>query len=188
MKLAFQTAFSGLLLFSCLITLTAQEKEILRSRQSSEFMDAKPKRCWQNELMLDVISQRTPADEAIIVIARLGDKDLKPNLNKRRLQNIRTYWTQYLTGSGKRNPETVIVAEGEPINGYGQVEFYVRGQLVEVFKAHPNSDLRVAECYVLPDEPQCAEEKQKLFYPCKDRVEKQKQKRKVACSKRRVAG
>ena len=184
MKRAFQTAFCGLLLFSCLVTLTAQEREILPSRQPDELVDAKPKRCWENELSLDVISQSTPADEIIIVIGRLGDKDLKPNLNKRRLHNVRAYWTQYLTGAGKRNPQTVIVAEGEPMKGLGQVEFYVRGRLVEVFKTRPNSDLYAAECYVLPDEPQCAEEKQKLFYPCKDRIGKRQQKRKVVFSKR----
>ena len=176
MKLPSEAAFFGLLFFSFSLIVTAQEKEILPPRQPSEFFDAKPKRCWENELMLDVISQGTPATESITLIARLGDKDLKPNLNIRRLQNIRAYWTQYLTGAGRRRPDTVIAAEGEPVKGYGQVEFYVRGRLIEVFKAYPNSDLHVAECYVLPDEPQCAEENKSCFIPVKTVLRSEKKK------------
>ncbi len=59
--------------------------------------------------------QHIPIDKTIIVIARLGDKDLKPNLNKRRLSNIRTFFT--LGESYKHTEQSIILAEGEPTKG-----------------------------------------------------------------------
>ncbi len=177
MKLAFQTTFFSLLLFYSVVALAAQEIKSLPFRQPSEFVDAKPQYCWQNGLTLENITQSTPANENIIVIARLGDKDLKPNLNKRRLHNISTYWTQLMGESVRRNRKTIILAEGERVKGYGQIEFYVRGQLVEIVKVHHNSDFNAADCYGgIDGETPCAEDWQKLFYPCKDYIEKQKQK------------
>lgn len=119
--------------------------------------------------------QSTPVDETIIVIARLGDKDSKPNLNKRRLYNIRAYST--LEGSVKRKAENLILAEGKPIKGLGQIEFYVRGQLVEVIKMPSNSVFNPVGCYAgIDGEPYCQSKIMKLFYPCKGETERRKQK------------
>jgi hypothetical protein len=183
MKVFCQTIFFGFLLLGVTSTLSAQQKASLLARQPSEFADTRPNYCWRDGLILESITNLTPANETIIVIARLGIKDTKPNLNKLRLHNIRAYWTQYLGESIRRKPETVILAESEPTKGYGQVEFYVGGRLVEIIKAHPNSYLNAADCYTLPDEKPCAEEWQRLFYPCKDSVKKQKQK--VASKKKK---
>jgi hypothetical protein len=186
MKLSFQTTFCGLLLFCSVIVLAAQELQSLPFRQPSEFVDAKPQYCWRNGISLENITQATPDDDTIIVIARLGDKDLKPNLNKRRLHNIRVYWTDAKEEPYRRDPKTIILAEGERVKGYGQIEFYVRGRLVEIVKVHRNSDFNAADCYGgIDGELPCAENWQKLFYPCKDYVEKQKQKRKVVPKKRK---
>lgn len=174
---------AGLLLGAAL-PITAQQNDLLLARHPSEFADDKPKKCFEYDLSLDHITQNTPTDKTIIVIARLGDKDTKPNLNKRRLHNIRAYWTQYLSEPVKRNSETIVLAEGEPIKGFGQVEFYVRGELVEILKLNPNTDFPSALCYMLPDETPCSEEKQRIFFPCKDKVGKQTQRRKVRTNKR----
>lgn len=177
-----QLTLLGLLSFGAVSSVIAQQNEPLPARHRREFADDKPKNCFEYDLALDRITQRTPADKTIIVISRLGDRDSKPNLNKRRLHNIRAYWTQYLTAPNKRDSATIIVAEGEPTKGFGQIEFYVRGELIEILKLIPNGDFPAALCYMLPDEPACAEEKQNLFYPCKDRPQKQKQKQKVAAA------
>ena len=186
MKLFYQTALFALL-FSCTsFSVVAQTTEVFPTLQPSQFVDAKPMHCWYNELRLTGLTQYTPRDKTFIVISRLGDKDSKPEFNKRRLHNIRTYWTQHIPESDRRDPQKIILAEGEPTSGYGQVEFYLDGRLVEVLKARPNGDLGVADCYAGVDgEPPCAEEWQKLFYPCKGFVEKQKQKRKVVPKKRK---
>ncbi len=184
MKLIYQTTLLVLLLFCIDFSVVAQKEESSPNRQPSEFADARPNHCWYNNLRLDEIKQHIPTDKTIIVIARLGDKDLKPNLNKRRLHNIRAYLT--FGESYKHTEESIILAEGEPTKGYGQVEFYVDGKIIEVLIAHRNSDLGVTDCYAgIDGEPLCAEDWQKLFYPCKDRVEKRKQKQKPARKKKK---
>ena len=186
MKLTFQTSLCGILLFFSIAFVAAQKIETLPSRQLSEFENARPQYCWRNGHTLQDIIHFTPAEETITVISRLGDRDTRPNLNKRRLHNVRTYWTQYLGESIRRKPETVILAEGELVKGYGQIEFYIRGRLVELIKVSPNSDFNAADCYGgIDGEQPCAEDWQKLFYPCKDYVEKRKQKQKVAPKKRK---
>lgn len=176
MKRIYQTTIFALLVFCITSLVVAQKEERFPTRQQSEFADARPNYCWYNELHLAYISQGIPTDKTIIVIARLGDRDLKPNLNKRRLHNIRAYLTQAVSEQFRREPQTIILAEGEPVKGFGQVEFYLDGRLIEVLKLHRNSDF-VIDCYGGVDgaDP-CAEDWQKLFYPCKDEVEKQNRK------------
>ena len=177
MKLFYQTTFLVSLLFCVALSVAAQKEEVFPTRQLSEFVDAKPDTCAYTHYKVDILTQNTPKDKALIVIARLSDKDLKPNLNKRRLHNIRAYLTQAVGEQFRRDPQTIILAEGEPVKGYGQVEFYLDGRLVEVLKARWNSDLNFADCYGgIDGEPPCAEDWQKLFYPCIDYVEKQKRK------------
>ncbi len=181
MKLVFQTSLFTLFILCSVGLVAAQQREPLPPRQASEFDDVKPQPCWWYEHRLEDITLSTPADENIIVISRLGEKDSKPNQNKRRLHNVKAHWTQFM--SEKRDPKTIILVEGESVKGRGQIEFYVREQLVWIFKVYPNSDFNVADCYTLPDEKPCTEDWKKQFYPCKDYVDKQK--RKVVPKKRK---
>ena len=75
----------------------------------------------------------------IIAIARLGDGEDRRELNRRRLHNVRVF----LANSGKRSPDTVVVAQGERVKGYGQVELYVGGRLFDVIAVGTNGDLLV---------------------------------------------
>ena len=186
MKFAFQ-AISFVLLFTCgLLAVAAQQREPLPPRQASDFDDVKPHPCWWYGQRLEDITLSTPADENIIVISRLGDKDSTANLNKRRLHNIRVHWTQLLGDSSRRDPKTIILAEGQSVKGRGQIEFYVRGQLVWIFKIRPNSDFNAADCYAgAMGEPPCAEDWQKLLYPCKDKADKLKRNRKAVTKKKK---
>jgi hypothetical protein len=142
----------------------------------SDFADAKPGRCEYRTAVLDGIHQKTPADETIMVIARLGDGEARPNLSRRRLHNVRVYWTEYHNEGHRRQPETIILAEGERVKGLGHLEFYVGGKLVEVMKVARNADLSIGSCYP-PDDSyirngvfnRCWVKSDRNFYPCRDR-------------------
>jgi hypothetical protein len=125
---------------------------------------------------LSSINQEAAPDQLIIVIARLGDGDIRRNLNWRRLHNVRAYWTKFLEGEYRRKPETVILAEGERVSGYGQLEFYIGGKLIEVLSIHRNRDLITGVCYPLYDRHMrngafyfCDVEDNQIFYPCRER-------------------
>lgn len=158
-------------------SVSAQKVDVFPTRQLSEFAKDTPNYCWYNQLQLDNISQHIPVDKVINVIARRGDKDLNSNLNKRRLSNVQAYLTQAVDEKFRHSSQAIILSEGEPIKGFGQVEFYLGERLIAVLKAKANSDLRVTDCYSSYEigKP-CANKWQKLFYPCKDQVKKKKHK------------
>lgn len=159
------------------------------ARQRSEFANTRPEYCWRTEQMLWNVSATTPANETIIVIARLGAKESRSNLNKRRLHNVLIYWTQNPDESAKRTAENIVLAEGERTDGrFGQIEFYVRGNLVEIIKLLPNSDLETGDCYAGIDgmNPPCSDKSRMEFYPCKDLVRKQKPSGKGSAKKNRL--
>src|SRR5207244_8949841 len=102
---------------------------------ADRFEELGPAHCGDNIAVLDVLTQRTSPDKLIIVIAHLGDGETRTNLNQRRLHNVRTYWLEYLTAEGaRRKPETVVLAEGQRVSGYGRLHFYVDGKLIGVLK------------------------------------------------------
>ena len=157
-------------------TVEAQDAPPLEALRPSDFVNLKPARCEERTATLDVITWRTPADELIIVVARLGDGETRPGLNRRRLHNVRAFWTEFMSGEQRRKPETIILAEGERVAGHGRLEFYVGGKLVSVIKAHRNSDVDFGDCYP-PDDSYivnrvydpCRVESHRIFYPCRDR-------------------
>ena len=141
----------------------------------SDFADAKPKRCETRVAELDVVHQSTPSVGVISVIARLGDGDTRPNLNQRRLHNVWVYWTEFLDEPYRRKDATIVLVEGDPIKGYGHLEFYSKGELVHVMKVAANSDLFIGECYPPNDTyirkhvfNACEVKSNKIFYPCRN--------------------
>jgi hypothetical protein len=162
----------------CVSTVTALQTSSLPPVKASDFADAKPPSCDYRDAVLDGINQKTPADDLIIVIARPGDGDTRPDLSRRRLYNVRAYWTQFPYEGYRRKPETVVTAEGERRKGYGQLEFYVGGDLVGIMKLARNSDLWIGMCYP-PDDSYirnhnfdpCRVVENKIFYPCRERLQ-----------------
>jgi hypothetical protein len=132
-----------------------------------------PGGCEFNNSVLTVLAQNTPADELIIVIARLGDRESRKNLNSRRLHNVKIFLTEFLVDSVRRRPETIILAEGQRVKGYGRVELYVKGKLYEVMKASHNADLIMGYCSREPPEPPCPPIERNL-YPCRDKYLKRR--------------
>ncbi|MBA2339622.1 MAG: hypothetical protein H0V88_04455 [Pyrinomonadaceae bacterium] len=175
--LLFSLKLSGLI-------AVAQQPPPLAPVNLNDFAEAKPTNCSHRTAALDGITQKTPADELIIVIARLGDSESRMNLSQRRLDNVLTYWVKYLPEVYRRKPETIVLAEGEKVKGFGQLEFYVGGKLVWVMKIERNVDLYVGECYPPDDNyirngvfDPCEVPENKIFYPCCDRYVRRKRRR-----------
>jgi hypothetical protein len=82
----------------------------------------------------------------VIVIARLGSSELSKELIRRRLHNVRIY----LKERGITE-ERIVAAEGESIEGEGNVELYVTGKLTNALKVKRERDVCV-DCCDFPDE------------------------------------
>jgi hypothetical protein len=165
-------AFFGTFISSILILLNCNvvAYECASGRGQSEvIMQDQPTGCEYNSAVLDGLAQRTQPDELIIVIARLGSRERRPNLNDRRLQNVRTYLTEFLRDpTVRRNPKSIILAQGERVQGLGRIEFYISGKLVRALTMRTNADLTGANCAREPHESPCPPSL-RHFYPCKDR-------------------
>jgi len=127
-------------------------------------MEAKPTNCEFHIATLDAAHDQAGADGLIIVIARLGDSEQRPELNRRRLHNVRTYLMEFK----HRSPTTIVTAEGERVNGYGRVELYVGGKLFYILMIRANADFAVGSCSYEGEDP-CSHEREKKLYPCLDR-------------------
>jgi hypothetical protein len=110
-------------------------------------------------------SQRAGKD-SLIIIAGLGDDERNRKLDWRRLQNARTYLSEYIKASA---PGTIILAEGERVAGYARIEIYVGGELFSTLAVNRNRDLIVGSCE--PEEIDDARQRQlrKKLYPWRDR-------------------
>src|SRR5215204_657897 len=165
-----------ILLLFCALSVHSQSEGAFPTMQMSDFEKTQPYFCWYNNTVLSQFREWIPLEKNLIVIARLGESDVKANLNKRRLHNIRAFL--------RREEPSLILAEGERVEGFGRVEFYLDGRLIEILKAFPNADLGVADCYGgSADEPYCKTDYQKSFYPCRDKTTTKKTRRRIAQKK-----
>lgn len=98
--------------------------------------------CEINIARIDYINNHAGKTDLIIAIARLGQGERSSAINRRRLHNVRTYLIKFLG----RNPETILVAEGEPVKGRSRIEFFVKGVLVDALGTGINEDLYVGSC------------------------------------------
>jgi hypothetical protein len=168
-----KTIFLRFLMLSLALSFTAVAftPTPIAVRSESPRQD-RPTGCEYNTAILDSLAQKTKPDELIIVIARLGSNDTKPNLNNRRLHNVRTYLSEFLSDpSVHRKPETIILAQGERVSDFGRIDFYVTGKLVDTLKIRTNADLSVADCGREPPERPCPPS-MRNFFPCRDRYAK----------------
>jgi hypothetical protein len=97
-----------------------------------------------------------------ILVARLGNGERSREVNRRRLHNVRTFLTVY---SGL-NVKNIIAAEGDRVQGFGRVEIYVGGKLVDVMLAEKNKDIEVECC-----------EGDERYYPHKDLMRRGRRRR-----------
>jgi hypothetical protein len=106
----------------------------------------KPLNCEENNLHLDLLANLTtvegPRDGVLIVVARLGDGERSQQLNVRRLHNVRVG----LMDNRRIDPQRVMLTSGEPVGGFGRVEFYLGGKLMGVLRIERGKDICVACC------------------------------------------
>jgi hypothetical protein len=122
--------------------------------------------CEMNVHLLDTAHQLAGDDTIIIAVAHLGAGERNPELNRRRLHNVRAYLTYF---AWKRPAATVITAEGENVKGFGRVDIYVRGGHWASLGVRRNDDLILGICE--PDYMRSADET-RTFYPFRDRKKK----------------
>lgn len=166
-----------------ILSLILSNSIVVTSQQTSSFTgltsvtQGTPTNCDLSNNVLNTIAYETGADELIIVIARLGEGERRRALNLRRLHNVRVYLTEYLAvHNASRRPETIILAEGERVSGYGRIEFYIRGRLEAALRLRRNTDLIVGTC--VPDDPNqdpCSFARERNFYPCLDRRQRRRE-------------
>ena len=110
----------------------------------------KPRDCEINIIRIESLEKLAASesnrDSVVIVVARLGDGEYAQELNRRRLANVMTVLTDNLAVKRER----VVIASSERVRGYGRVEVYVGGQLVDAFLVHRGKDLCVACCDIDP--------------------------------------
>ena len=170
---------------SCTATL-AQHPPTSPSEVEYKSTHSAPVECEYRTGIIERIRAIKPADELITVVARIGESENRPNLNRRRLHNVRAYLTEWWPEGFRRKPGTVMLAEGGKVEGYGRLEFYVGGKFVEALEVAPNADVTFNNCYP-PDNydfkrskgayDRCLVRGQEIFYPCLDRVKRRDRKR-----------
>lgn len=119
--------------------------------------------CEMNDNELDNAHHLAGENTIIVAVAHLGNGERNPELNRRRLHNVRAYLTNF---GWRRKPATVVTAEGERVNGYGRIDIYVRGGHWASMAVPRNGDLIVGLCE--PDYMR-GEDETRTFYPFRDR-------------------
>ena len=80
-------------------------------------------------------------NDFLILIARLGDGERTSELNRRRLYTVQKYFIARGVPLGR-----LVVAEAERVKGYGRVEIYLRGELVDNLVGERCADRPVQIC------------------------------------------
>lgn len=109
-------------------------KPIISEGSNGEGIDGS--NCDNTKALFDLIAQNAGAEETIIVIGKLGRGELSREIVRRRMRNLQDY-IYFTRGVAK---ERVVMAEGDRINGLGQVDVYIKGKLVVIFRLKRNRD------------------------------------------------
>jgi hypothetical protein len=105
-----------------------------------------PLNCEENLIHMEIAAQLMAEDKqrdgVFIAIAHLGDGEHLQELNRRRLHNVRVSLIENLNVDSRR----LILASGEPVRGYGRVEFYLDGKMIGGLPIQRGKDLCVDCC------------------------------------------
>lgn len=162
------------LLFASLFIQVAQAQA--QSTTFSAYTDllakrVQPTNCEENTSILTAIHNEAGKEGLILVISRLGTGE-RQEFHKRRLYNAQHYLAEF----GGRDSKTIILAQGENVQGNGRVELYA-SSLFDILSIAPNRDLNVGICKFEENESPCADDRQKKLYPCLNKKLKIKNKR-----------
>jgi len=133
-----------------------------RVSYSQDVRKPKPTNCEYNIAILDSASNLAGQDGLVIVVAHRGISETRGDLNTRRLKNIKTYLTQF----AKRDPASIILAQGEAVDGHGVVKLYVKGKLYSSIYLFRNKDIAVGQCS-FDGMRRCSIPSEQMFYPCR---------------------
>ena len=99
--------------------------------------------CESAKANFDLIAQVANEKQSnVIIIARLGRGESR-NINRVRLRQLRE-WLLQVRGYP---PERVVTAEGERMRGLGQVEVYISGKPIFIYRMKRNQDFfRGCDC------------------------------------------
>ena len=126
-----------------IITLCITSAHGAAAQSQTRLFDQRPYNCEGNSLRLDLLRNKSISTDQkkIIAIARLGTGESSRELNRRRLYTVRAY----LTAMGLF-PQSLVTAEGDRVRGFGRIDVYVGGDLVEVLPVDRCKDLPVGIC------------------------------------------
>ncbi len=105
------------------------------------FSPREPVSCEIAGVYVDDAAARTMRAENtyLIVIARLGDGERSRQLNLRRLNEVQRYMRRH-------SSVRLTTAEGERVQGYGRLEFYVSGKLLYTMPIRRNASFNLHGC------------------------------------------
>jgi hypothetical protein len=123
----------------CLLTLWSADAQNGQSAKPivigrNEGVDGR--NCDTTKANFDLIAHTAGDEETIIAIGRLGRGESSRELVRRRLRNLQEF-IYFTRGISK---ERVVTAEGNRVDGLGQVEVYIKGKLFVVFRLKRNRD------------------------------------------------
>jgi hypothetical protein len=122
--------------------------------------------CEDNLALLDTLIQSIHTDKMLLIVSHLGKRENRADLSRRRLYNIKTYYTKGFDQT-EREAESIVIADGEKVTGKGYLDFYVEGQIILRLYLNYNRDLTFGPCTLLPEEKRCSTAYEKMFYPCR---------------------
>lgn len=106
-----------------------------------------PTNCETNRVRLESYAEsfvKTAKDDAVIIaIARLGTGERARELNRVRLYIVRATLVQDLKLAEKQ----VVTAEGSPVSGYGRIDIYMNGKLMDALLVRRGKALCADCCY-----------------------------------------
>lgn len=135
-----------------------------QQRPKDSLITVEPKPCESNNLMLEQANREAGQNSVIILIARLGVKDTKRDISKKRLHTAKAYLVEY----GRfRSSDKVITAEafGTSNLNYGGVEIYVNGKFLDILTSSPNGLLGLGACAYSEAEDEKGKTRNALLYP-----------------------
>ena len=128
-------------------TVYGQQPETATPQAEVEIVPATAEGCQRNTINVanHLASVQTTKEKAF-VIAHLGTGETNPNLNRRRLNDVKIQF-------GLSNSPKLIFAEGARVRGAGRIEFYLGSELMSVSLLTRNGDFCATCC-----------DRKKLFY------------------------
>jgi hypothetical protein len=128
---------------SCFFIVEAQSNESSWPRIVGENVGVDCSYCESAKADFDLIAQVANEKQSnVIIIARSGKGELR-GINRVRLRQLRD-WLQQVRGY---SPDRVVTAEGERVRGLGQVEVYISGKPIFIYRMRRNKDFfRGCDC------------------------------------------